>query len=319
MKKIIFYIFTAIFALNASLALAVEQTSEDNFTEPQVVTTSTFTADSNDDGATEHGDGDEEEASDGTNSNEDVSSSEDETEPTDTSELSDDSTVSPDGETVSFQKKIQAQKEALEAKKEQIQNQVEATQAQLEQKKGEAKERLEEKKAVMEQRKAEFKERLTEKRRSLVNAYSERMGKRLSAALERLSILTDRLEDRIKKLSETLGDKLDPTEALSNIKKARTMIGLLQVDIEETVAEVDAAFDSTDPQASFSNAKTALREIVKGIKDIHKLLVNTISSLRAQPSLIETTDTDDTTDEETGDEDSSDEETEDEDETNEEA
>ncbi|MCK5096103.1 MAG: hypothetical protein KAR24_01980 [Candidatus Pacebacteria bacterium] len=306
MKKLLFYIFTtAFFALSASAVFAEDQTAVSNYVEPQVTTAVAPDDGSNsDDAGTEDENSGEEETSDETTSDEDTSVSGD----------SDETAVSADDKALLLQKKIPAQKEALEAKKEQIQNQVETKQAQLEQKKVEAKEMLEEKKAVMEQRKAEFKERLTEKRKDLVNAYTERMGKRLIAALDRLTILADRLEDRIEKLSETLGEKLDPTEALANIEEARTMIELLRVDVEETVAEVDMAFDDEDPQTSFSNAKTALREIVDGIKDVHRLLVDAISSLRAQPSLVEAEDNTDE-DEDTDGEESEDE---DEDETDEE-
>ena len=174
----------------------------------------------------------------------------------------------------------------------------------MEQKRIEAKQQLEEKKGELEQRRAEFKQRLTEKREAVIIAYAERMVKRLHAALDRLTGIADRIISRIEKL----GDKFDTTTALANTEEARLQIEFLHIYVDETLAGMQNAFDDEDPQTSFENVRITIKEIVSEIKNVHKLLIEAITSLKAQVTVDdpdesdEDTDSDGDTDDESGDE-----------------
>lgn len=144
-----------------------------------------------------------------------------------------------------------------------------------------------------EERRAEARERMEEKRSEILKHLSEQMFKRMEAAIERYTKLSDRVDSRIQKLKEK---GVDTTKSESLIAITRTKIAEAKTAVEAAKQEVEGAATLADNSASSTkpiDAGKRVRENLEkarlAITAAHKALVSAIESLKASSALRENT------------------------------
>lgn len=155
-------------------------------------------------------------------------------------------------------------------------------------------ERLEQTVENREIKKEERKEKLNEKTKERITAYADRIINRLTAAINRMLKLADRIEARIIKLEEKFTDKgLDLSESKKLVERAREEARNAQTEINsisETFAEI---IDVENPRESFNAVREHIKNAIISVKNAHKTLVEAIKSVKANVVKDTTEDTED--------------------------
>jgi Mg2+ and Co2+ transporter CorA len=136
-----------------------------------------------------------------------------------------------------------------------------------------------------------------EARLDRVEAFFERIFRRLSAAFERLATLADRIESRIVKLEEK-GFNLE--QASEAIATARAELVGIPEQIDQARSMMSELLTSENKRDTYQAIKSTLREISSSIRRVHALLVGAIRNIKANVDIApssgdETNDTDDDT------------------------
>jgi len=140
----------------------------------------------------------------------------------------------------------------------------------------EIKERVKER---IQDKKASISARLTELRRERVESYWNKLTTRLSAAIDRLDILTQRIESRLATLeknnpgTETTSIHTQITEAKTKLAEAKTKLAALEIVVQE-------ALDSDTPNDSFGVVREGISEIKGLLVEVHRILVHIIGDIR---------------------------------------
>ncbi|MCE9629009.1 MAG: hypothetical protein K8Q91_03370 [Candidatus Vogelbacteria bacterium] len=111
-----------------------------------------------------------------------------------------------------------------------------------------------------------------------IEAYASRITRRLTAAIERISSLIDRVEERLTK-ADAKG--IDITKAQGLISEARTNLSEAKVGLADFQAKVSDLVTTSTPGESFVKAKEAAGTVITKIKTAHAKIVEAITSLKA--------------------------------------
>lgn len=147
----------------------------------------------------------------------------------------------------------------------------------LEQKRREIQTRVETRKERIATKAAEVRARLTERKRETVRNYFGIMYGRFQAAILRLERIADRIEARLDLLEEqgleVIGEREKLAAAREQIEIAKGLIADLNDEVEEILA-------SETPKDGFEEVKETMLEVRDILKDIHRLLVEIITSIK---------------------------------------
>lgn len=173
------------------------------------------------------------------------------------------------------QERVETTQEKMADRQEQQEDRVEAFQENTEARQEEMELRKEDREATMEEKAAERKTEMTERRNEMVRKHSERMTTRLHAAVERMAGLKARVESRIEKL-----EQLDTSAALGILEDFDTTT--INNSIDSLAESIEAALASEDPKAAYATIKGETKLIVEDIKALHAVIVEAITTLKAQ-------------------------------------
>jgi len=148
--------------------------------------------------------------------------------------------------------------------------------------KGEKKEQIEEKRAEIQQKQEDRKQQHAEKRMERIRAYFERVTKRLGAALERFTILGDRLNSRFEKLE---GRGVNTDNSRAHLEVAREKITHAESILLNSKNEMEGLLSGELTKETFSNVKKLIKDVITGIKDTHRSLINAIKEVKAAAQL----------------------------------
>lgn len=143
------------------------------------------------------------------------------------------------------------------------------------------------------ERQADARERMQEKRSEILKHMSEQMFKRMEAAIERLTKLSDRVDSRIQKLKEQ-GVDTTKSEALIKttrvkITEATTAVEAAKQEMEGAATLADTSASSTKPVDAGKKVRDQLEKARVAITAAHKSLVAAVESLKASSALRENT------------------------------
>lgn len=123
-------------------------------------------------------------------------------------------------------------------------------------------------------RRDEIRDRLRDRIKNLLGNIKRRM----SAAIERIGNIADRMESRIKKLEER---GINVTGSLQFIDEARGELREASAIINSTTdAEVDTVIDSDKPRDAFISIKERIRKAAGHIRKAHQTLREAIAVLK---------------------------------------
>lgn len=126
-------------------------------------------------------------------------------------------------------------------------------------------------------KKAEIKARLTERRQRLIQAFFDRMVKRLEAAIARLEKLISRIQSRLDKIE---AEGIDVSAIQEDINRATSKLNEAKADLATAQASIEEMLSAEDPKAAFANVRTAIRAVKNDLIEVHRILVHLIGDIR---------------------------------------
>lgn len=142
-----------------------------------------------------------------------------------------------------------------------------------------------------EERQAEARERIAEKRSEILKHISEQMFRRMEAAIERYTKLSDRVDSRIQKLKEQGVNTAKSEELIkitrAKIAEAKTAVEAAKQEVEDAATLADTRASSTKPIDAGKRVRENLEKARIAITAAHKALVSAIESLKASSALRE--------------------------------
>ncbi len=140
-----------------------------------------------------------------------------------------------------------------------------------------------------EQRQAAARQRMEEKRSEIFKRVSEQMWKRMEAAIERLSKLSDRVDSRIQKLKEKGVDITKPEALISaartKLTEAKAAVDAAKQEVGGATALADTSALNTKPDDAGKPVRESLGKARDAIFAAHKSLVSAVASLKASSAL----------------------------------
>lgn len=121
------------------------------------------------------------------------------------------------------------------------------------------------------------KERVKKVRETLIQAYFERMVKRIEAAIGREKKLADRVESRIKKFEEA-GKNVG--EARAKLEEARKAVQGAETSLREAKAKFEQILPQENLKTAFRNVRNLIKQVVAKVKVAHQSVVSVIRSLK---------------------------------------
>lgn len=136
-------------------------------------------------------------------------------------------------------------------------------------------------KETRENARAEIKDEREKRRLAIINAYGDRIIKRLTAAIDRLEKVGDRIQSRIEKVRAAGGNTAAAEAALTS---ARAELGLATnglTAVEVALSQLPAATAaSTTPQTQFDGIRNAVKDVRDHLQAGLQFLRTAISSLK---------------------------------------
>jgi len=137
----------------------------------------------------------------------------------------------------------------------------------------------EEARIKVENKKEEIQHKITAIKRERIRSYYGKMVVRLEATIERIQKLITRLETRISKIEESdNSNKIDIPKARADVALAKTK--LADVEAELSYLNIEDIISSDNPKEEFKNVINSVKLIKDGLKEVHKLLVQTIGDIK---------------------------------------
>lgn len=165
-----------------------------------------------------------------------------------------------------------ASQTAKPTKIENLQQKRQEQQLLVQQKKDALREKLQEKKATREAK-------LTAVKQERIKSFWEKLYKRLLAHVSRLEKLIERMEARLAKIKST-NPTTNTTSIENQLGKAKDLLEDTKLKLEEANNQIDEVISSGDPKEAFKKVRAVVEEIREDLKEIHKILVHEIGSLK---------------------------------------
>jgi DNA repair exonuclease SbcCD ATPase subunit len=124
---------------------------------------------------------------------------------------------------------------------------------------------------------AEFKERLSERRKEHIKQWWARVNRRLSAVIERLYKLADKIDGRLDR-AEAAGK--DVSEQRDDLTEARAKIDAAKQKLADATAEVESIIADGTPREAFAKLRELHKGVISSIREAHRALVAVLVSLR---------------------------------------
>ena len=177
----------------------------------------------------------------------------------------------------------ETREEMKESLRGRIENRVQEIKEGARQKRDEMRQKIEEKKEGLKQR-------LDEKRKEIIKKFWSNMKGRLTAAINRLEKLADKIEDRIAKfedLTEKQGKERDYSKAKAKLASAREEIELAKATLRETDLAVNELFESADPKEMFTEVRRLAKSIIEHVRLTHIILIEAVTMVRGASANLE--------------------------------
>ena len=137
--------------------------------------------------------------------------------------------------------------------------------------------KIEEKTATREAAKEQLKAKLEEKRQERIKTLFGKMTTRTKAAIDRINILIERMEERIIILDEE-GENVATIQ--SEINSAKTLLVSAEDSLFIANEGLDDVIASEDPKAGFVYIKDIIQDIKLTLTDAHAILVQVIGDMQ---------------------------------------
>lgn len=120
--------------------------------------------------------------------------------------------------------------------------------------------------------------KIDELKKSRIEAYTSRMVRRLTAAINRVDSLIGRVEERLTK-ADTKGIDIKPAQA--SLSEAKTSLSEARIALADFQAKIGDLVSTSTPAESLAKVKEAAQSVITNTKNAHAKVVEAISSLKA--------------------------------------
>ena len=131
----------------------------------------------------------------------------------------------------------------------------------------------------IQERTATIQARLTERKKVTIQNHFSRVIRRITAAVNRLYLLIDRIESRLLKIEQQ-----DSSADLSLIKKdvatAKTKLDQTAAQLESIKTEAEKLIESETPKDSFTQIKESVTAVREALVEVHQMLVKVIGDIK---------------------------------------
>jgi chromosome segregation ATPase len=129
----------------------------------------------------------------------------------------------------------------------------------------------------VQEKRPELRARLQEATTQRVQAFFARLVRRLQAAINRLTQLTNRIEQRLDVLAS---EGHDMTNNRAMLTDARTNIQAAQTTLNEAMTAFVAVQDTDQPRVVFLAVRGMVQKIVRNLKEAHTTLTQIITTIK---------------------------------------
>jgi hypothetical protein len=119
---------------------------------------------------------------------------------------------------------------------------------------------------------------LAQKRKQNIEAYWERLTKRLLNLIERQEGIIDRMNSRVKTIEEEDGEDLSDVKV--GLKEAQTKLDLAKANLSAADESFEDVLESENPKEAFKAVRDTVYEIRKTIIEVHTSLAQMIGQIR---------------------------------------
>lgn len=102
---------------------------------------------------------------------------------------------------------------------------------------------------------------------------------RITAAIDRLQKLIERIEDRLAIIDSGDSD-IDTTLAKGDLAEAKKLLNEAGVMLETAKGDIEIVLESEDPKFALGKVIDTVQDIKANLVEIHKLLVHAIGSIK---------------------------------------
>lgn len=142
----------------------------------------------------------------------------------------------------------------------------------------EATERREERLEETEERREEHRVALEANKEARIAGYLDNVSRKMSAAIERLNVLGDRIESRIEKIEEA---GYDMTDARALLETAREKITEADTETATALDDAKTALSEDMTRETFGAIASTLAHAKENLREAHQALVEVIRNMKA--------------------------------------
>lgn len=134
------------------------------------------------------------------------------------------------------------------------------------------------KREMLEDKREERKGLIDSLRRDRIEAYAERIARRLTAAIERIESLITRTEERLAK-RDAEGANTEAAKTL--ISDAKTSVSDAKIALADFRGDVGELVSTSSPAQAFVNVKDAAGVVITEVKEAHAAIIKAITSMKS--------------------------------------
>lgn len=143
----------------------------------------------------------------------------------------------------------------------------------------EREEKMMELKERIEEKKASVSARLEERKRVRVEGFWQKLTTRLSAAVDRLDMLIQRIESRLSTIEQNNPDE-DTTDIHEQLDQARNDLADAKTKLSALDEIAQEALGSENPKDAFEVVRESIKEVKELLVEVHRTLVHVIGDVR---------------------------------------
>jgi hypothetical protein len=137
----------------------------------------------------------------------------------------------------------------------------------------------EEIRANIQEKTATVQARLTERKKITVQNYFSRITRRITAAINRLYLLIDRIESRLLKI-EQQDSNVDLSLIKKDVNSAKAMLDQAATESGSIKTEMEQIVESVTPKDDFNNIKESVTAVKETLIEVHQMLVKVIGDIK---------------------------------------